>query len=173
MRAFRFGLVACLVAGILACSQSRRASVTGAVSYKGQPVKAGTVYFVYDEGGQYTADLMPDGTYQFMDVPTGNVKVVVSTEAFNPEQRPQSYTQKQKQVSGGYGKSMKEYDAKMGRGGPDKKGADQPAGLSREKKEELAKVYVKIPKKYASEKDTPLTYTVETGKQVKDLNLTD
>jgi hypothetical protein len=172
MRVFRIGLVAGLAAVLLGCSSAKRGSVTGAVSYNGQSVKAGTVYFLYDEGGRYQAEIKSDGSFQFMDVPTGGVKVLVDTETFNPEQRPQSYTQKQKQLSQGYGKSMKEYDAAMGRGG-DKKAADQPAGLSKEKKAELAKVYVKLPKKYAGEKTTPLTFTVEPGKQVKDLNLTD
>jgi hypothetical protein len=173
MRVFRIGLVACFAAALLACSSVKRGSVTGAVTYKGQQVKAGTVYFIYEQGGQYQAEIKSDGTYQFMDVPTGEVKVLVETETFNPEQRPQSYTQKQKQIAKGYGKTMKEYDAAMGRGGGEKKDADQPPGLSKDKKEELAKVYVKLPKKYASEKTTPLTYTVETGRQTKDLALTD
>jgi hypothetical protein len=174
MRLLRIGLVAGFAAALLACSGLKRGSVTGAVSYKGQPVKAGTVYFFYEQSGQYRAEIKQDGTYQFTDLPTGEVKVVVDTEPFNPEQRPVSYTQRQKQLSGGYGKGMKEYDAMMGRGGDkDKKGADQPAGLSKEKKEELAKVYVKLPKKYSDEKTTPLTYTVETGKQTKDIALTD
>jgi hypothetical protein len=173
MRAFRIALVACFAAALLACSSLKRGSVTGAVTYKDQPVKAGTVYFVYEQGNQYRAEIKSDGTYQFMDVPTGEVKVFVDTEPFNPEQRPQSYTQKQQKLAQGYGKSLKEYDAKMGKGGPDNKSADQPPGLSKQKKAELAKVYVKLPKKYASEKTTPLTYTVETGRQTKDLNLTD
>jgi hypothetical protein len=175
MRLFRLGLVACLAAALLGCSKDRRGNVTGAVSYKDQPVKAGTIYFVYEQAGQYQAEIKSDGTYQFMDVPTGAVKVVIQNEMFNPEQRPVSYTQKQKQLSGGYGKGLKEYDAQMGRGtAVDKRAAAQQGpGLSKEKKEELAKVYVKLPKKYTSEKSTPLTYTVETGRQTKDLNLTD
>jgi hypothetical protein len=172
MRTFRVACVACLAAGLLGCSPAKRGSVTGAVTYNGQTVKAGTVHFFYDEGGQYKADLKQDGSYQFMDVPTGNVKVLVDTETFNPEQRPQSYTEKQKQIAKGYGKEMREYDAAMGRG-KDKKSEAAGAPLSKEKKEELAKVYVKIPRKYASEKTTPLTYAVEPGRQTKDFALTD
>ena len=101
-------------------------------------------------------------------------EVVVKTEAFNPEQRPLSYTQQQKRLSQGYAKSLSEYDALMGKGRGEKKGAAPEApGLPKEKKEALAKVYVKIPKKYTSEKTTPLTYTVEPGRQVKDFDLTD
>lgn len=173
MRAFPAALVVCLAAGLLGCSSSKRGSVTGKVTYNGQVVKAGSVLLIYDEGGQYPAGINSDGTFQFMDVPTGNVKVVVNTEPFNPEQRPVAYTQKQQQIARGYGKGLQEYDKMMGRGGKDKQGEAVGAPLSKEKKEELAKVYVKIPKKYASEKDTPLTYTVQPGRQIKDLDLTD
>jgi hypothetical protein len=172
MRAFRIGFVVCLAAALLGCSRSgKRASVTGTISYKGQPVKAGTVYFLYEQGGQYQSDLKPDGSYQLMDVPTGNVKVLVETETFNPEQKPLSYQQQQR--SKGYGKGLSEYDALMGKGPGGKKDAAATAGLSKDRKEALAKVYVKIPQKYASEKTTPLTYTVERGSQVKDFDLSD
>jgi hypothetical protein len=172
MRTFPTVIVVCLAAGLLGCSSSKRGSVTGKVTYKGQVVKAGSVLFIYDEGGQYPAGINADGTFQFMDVPTGNVKVVVNTEPFNPEQRPVAYTQKQQQIARGYGKGLQEYDKAMGRG-TDKAGEAVGAPLSKQKKEELAKVYVKIPRKYASEKDTPLTYTVEPGRQTKDIDLTD
>ena len=176
MRGIRIGFVVCLAAGVVGCSPSKRASVTGTFTYNGQPLKAGTVYFFYEQGGQYKSDLKSDGSYQFMDVPTGDVKVLVENEAFNPDQRPMVYSQKQKQIAQGYGKGLKEFDAAMGKGGKDKKdkqGAPQPAGLSAERKAELAKVYVKLSKKYASEKTTPVTYTVTPGRQTKDFNLTD
>jgi hypothetical protein len=173
MRTFRLALVACVAAGALACSQSNRGSVTGTVTYHGQTVKAGAVHFVYEQGGQYLSGIKSDGSYEFMDVPTGNVKVLVDTETFNPEQRPQSYTQKQQQMSKGYGKEMQEYNKMMGRGGKDKQGDAPGQPLSKEKKEALAKVYVKIPRKYAGEKTTPLTYTVGSGRQTRDLDLTD
>jgi hypothetical protein len=177
MRVHRLGFVVCLTVAILAGSCARSKShVTGTIAYKDQPVKAGTVYFIYEQGGQYQSDLKPDGSYQFMDVPPGNVKVLVETETFNPEQKTLSYTMnmKQRQMAPGYSKSTKEYDAFMAKSHGEKK--DAPAlgpGLSKEKKEALAKVYVKIPKKYTSEKTTPLTYTVESGTQVKDFNLSD
>jgi hypothetical protein len=172
MRVFRIALVVCLAAAVVGCSRSNRASLTGTISYKGQPVKAGTVYFKYEQGGQYQSDLKPDGSYQFMDVPPGNVKVLVDTETFNPEQRPQSY--KAKQMSRAYDKGLNEYDAVMAKNRAAKKDAAAEAPpLPQERKEALAKVYVKIPKRYTSEKTTPLTYTVEPGRQVKDFDLTD
>jgi hypothetical protein len=165
-------MLICLTATGIGCSRTGpRASVTGTVKYKNEPVKAGTVYFVYEQGGMYQCDLKPDGSFQFMDVPTGNVKVVVQTETFNPDQKPQSYTQKQKDVAKGYGKNMKEYDERMGKGAGESK--DASSGLSKEQKEALAKVYVKIPEKYRNESTTPLTYTVDRGRRVKDFDLSD
>jgi hypothetical protein len=174
MRVFRIGLVVCLAAAVVGCSRSNRSSVTGTITYKGQTVKAGTVYFIYEKGGQYQSDLKPNGSYQFMDVPAGNVRVLVETETFNPEQKVLSYTARQKQLSRGYSKGLSEYDALMAKNRKEKKDAAPEApGLPKEKKEALAKVYVKIPKRYTSEKTTPLTYTVEPGRQVKDFDLTD
>jgi hypothetical protein len=173
MRFFSIGAVVCLAAVVLGCSGSNpRGSVTGTVTYNGQPVKAGTVYFIYDQGGQYQSDLKPEGTFQFMDVPEGNVKVLVTTETFNPDQKVISYTQRQKNLNKGYDKSLREYDAFMGKGRDKAKAEDAP-GLSKEQKEALAKVYVKIPSKYNSETSTPLTYTVGRGRQTKDFDLTD
>jgi hypothetical protein len=175
MRVFRIGFVVCLAAAVLGCSRTGKTSVTGTITYKGEPVKAGTVYFYYEQGGQYQCDLKPDGSYQFIDVPAGNVKVVVDNGAWDPEQRPVPYTLQGRDVGKGYNKTLGEYDARMGRGWATDKKVAAPAGqpLSKEKKEELAKVYVKVPKKYADEKATPLTYTVERGRQVKDFDLAD
>ena len=172
MRVFQIGLALCLAAAAVGCTRSDRASLTGAISFKGQPVKAGTVYFMYEKGGQYQSDLKPDGSYQFMDVPPGNVKVLVETETFNPEQKPQSY--KAKQMSRAYDKGLNEYDAMMAKNRAAKKdAAAEGPPLPQDKKAALAKVYVKIPRKYASEKTTPLTYTVEPGRTVKNFDLTD
>jgi hypothetical protein len=175
MRAFhvRFIAWACLAAAVLGCSGAKRGSVTGTVTYKGQPVKAGTVYFYHDEGGTYQSELKPDGSYQFMDVPTGSVVAVVNNEMFNPDQKPVSYTQQQKQFAKGYGKGLSEYDAKMGKGGGEKKEAAAGASLPKEQRDALAKVYVKLPTKYANSRTSPLTYTIERGRQVKDLELSD
>jgi hypothetical protein len=165
-------MLICLTAAFFGCSPAGpRASVTGTVRYNNQPVKAGTVYFVYEQGGMYQCDLKSDGSFQFMDVPIGNVKVVVQTETFNPDQKPQSYTKKQKDVAKGYDKNMKEYDERMGKGGGENK--DAATVLSKEQREALAKVYVRIPEKYRNETTTPLTYTVDRGRRSKDFDLSD
>jgi hypothetical protein len=181
MLLFRIGVAAGLAAAVIGCSSSNSpGKVRGTISYKGQTVKAGTVYFMFEQGGQYRSEIKPDGSYQFTDLPTGEAKVVVDTEPFNPDQKPQVYGQKAQQYAKGMAKSMKEYDATAGRGEHaggnaegEKKSSAPAAGLSKEKKEELAKVYVKLPKKYTVESSTPLRYTVERGSQTKDFDLPD
>jgi hypothetical protein len=175
MRLFHLSCLVCFTAAVLGCSRSDpRGSVKGTVTYQGNPIKAGTVYFYFEQGGRYQAELKSDGSYQLMDVPTGNAKVLVDNEPFNPDQKPVLYTTRQKQIASGYGKNMSEYDARMGKAGA-KKDAPPEEGqpLSPEKRAELAKVYVKIPKKYTSDSTTPLTYTVERGRQVKNFELSD
>jgi hypothetical protein len=163
----RAGLLVGFALAVVGCtSSSAPGKVRGTVTCNGQTVKAGTVYLMYDEGGQYRAEIKSDGSYQFTDLPIGKVVAVVDNQAFNPEQKPQVYGQKQKQIAKGVAKNINEYDAAMGKGG-------EGPGLAKEKKDELAKVYVKIPKKYTSEKTSPLAFTVARGSQTKDLELTD
>jgi hypothetical protein len=179
MLPLRIGLFLGLALALVGCSKPGASSrVTGVVTYKGQVVPAGELYFVYDEGGQYNTALKPDGSYQFVDVPAGAAKVLIDTEGFNPDQKPKSYTQK-----GGYaskmGKNLREYDAVVGKGDhpggtAGGKAAESPTGtLTKEQRDALAKQYVKIPRKYASEKTSTLTVTVDWGAQVKNFDLTD
>ncbi len=181
MRTLPIGLVVGLAVAVAGCSGANSpAKVKGTITYKGQTLKAGIVYFMCEQGGQYEAAIKSDGSYQFTDLPKGNVKVLVSTETFNPDQKPLVYTQQAKQYSKGLAKGYGEYNATVGQGehagakAPEgKKAGDAPAGLTKEQKEELAKVFVKIPAKYAAEKTSPLTITLEGGSQTKDFDLTD
>jgi hypothetical protein len=174
MRAFRVGFAACLAIVLCSCSKSGPTnSVTGTLTYKGEAIKGGTVYFLFERGGTYQCDLKPNGYYQFMDVPTGSAKVIVKTESLNPEQKVLSYDKQAKKTAQGYNKSLAEYDAMMGKGREQGNASKDAQGLSAAQKEALAKVYVKLPAKYASEKTTPLSYTVGAGSQVKDFDLSD
>src|SRR5581483_11518923 len=112
MLLLRIGLAAGLTAAVLGCSSSvAPGRVRGTISYKGQLVKAGTVYFMYEHGGQYRAEIKPDGSYQFTDLPVGEAKVVIDTEPFNPDQKVQVYNQQSQQYAKGMAKSISEYNA--------------------------------------------------------------
>jgi hypothetical protein len=181
MKTLRIGIAIGLVSvfALSGCSnRSGSASrILGSITYKGQTLKAGAVFLVFDKGGEYHTGIRSDGTFQFIDVPTGQAKVLVDTETFNPEGKPQSYVKsmKGKQIAKGYNKSFDEYNAMMGHGGNagGGKGADATDSLTKEQKAELAKVYVKIPGKYGSEKTSPLYYEVESGSQTVTWELVD
>ncbi len=174
MRTFRTGLFLGLLIALVGCSRSGpSARVTGSFTYKGQLLKAGLVYVVFDEGGEYNAGIKADGTFQFIDLPSGAAKVLVSTETYNPDQRPPVYTQAAKQYNRGVSKGYSEYNAAVGKG--QQSGGPMPpgGGLSKERKAELAQVYVKIPRKYGDKNTTPLNVTVESGSQTWNFELTD
>jgi hypothetical protein len=63
--------------GVAGCSKS--ANVTGKVTYKGKPVTSGSVSFIASDSVQYSGQIQPDGTYAIPKVPTGSVKVLVSS----------------------------------------------------------------------------------------------
>lgn len=179
MLMLRTGLVVGLAAAVLGCSASvAPGKVKGTVSVNGQPLKAGVVFFTYQQGGtQYRAEIKSDGTYQFFDIPIGAVVVTFDNSAFNPEGKsPPAYnTVMGQKYNKGMSKNYSEYDAMMGKGPAGKaegEGKDT-VSLSKEEKEKFAKVYVKLPRKYTSDKTSPLTFTVERGWQTKDFDLTE
>lgn len=160
---------------VVGCAKSPySSSVSGKITYKGQPVKAGMVYFIFDVGGQYESPLKTDGSYEFIDIPTGQVKVLVDNAAFDPDQKSPVYGAQSKAMASGYSQSYDQYNKTVGGGeGAHKKEGGDLAGLSKDAKAELAKLFVKIPKRYANAKTTSLTYTVEKGSQTKDFDLSD
>jgi hypothetical protein len=152
----RIGLFSGLAIALVGCSRSSsQASVKGIITCKGEPVPAGEVYFVFEQGGRYGAALRSDGSYQFIDVPTGAVKVLVLARTLNSRQQGPPRAPKGKQYDGEMRKRLREYDGPAGKGEP-------PGGKS-----------IEIPKKYASEKTSPLTFTVERGSQTRNFDLTD
>jgi hypothetical protein len=164
-----------LVVALAGCSKSgASARVTGKVTYKGEPVKAGVIFFKSDQG-EYYCNLREDGSYAFNDLPTGTVTVVVENETWNPDQQGQDYVKSKagKKVAAGIVKGLSEYDKTVGGGAMAKGGEDTTAGLRPEVKAELARLYVKLPKKYSHPKTSGLTYTVVDGEQTKDFELTD
>jgi hypothetical protein len=72
------GVAAVLVAvmAIAGCSKgTKKVTVNGTVSYKGQSVRSGILQFIGPEGAYSAAEIQPDGTYIITDVVPGEVKV--------------------------------------------------------------------------------------------------
>jgi hypothetical protein len=158
MRMLQIGLIAALFLGLAAgCSRNPQApaKISGRVLYNGNPVPGGTITFHSEGKGSYSRELAEDGTYELADIPTGTLTVTVDTEQLNPKKKPPDY--------GGMGNKMYAErvaaEQKMGR-------TIAPKGESREK-------YVKIPLKYSSSKTSPLTVDIQSGRQVKEFDLTD
>lgn len=145
-RCSRFLGVLCLLVPLaLAGCTSKRGTVSGVVTYKGQPLGNGTVSFVSADGKGTTGAIQPDGHYQVNDAPLGPVTISVVTVPPPPDaSAPKGW--------GGLGKVT---DPNLVGGG-----AAGSAGK-----------YVKIPDKYKDAKSSGLTYDVKGGKQKFDIEL--
>ena len=83
MLALQLTAVCILVVGTVGCSKGvATGTVSGKVSYGGQPVEEGLVQFIGPNGSAAVGVLNPDGTYSLRtpegdDVPTGEYKVSV------------------------------------------------------------------------------------------------
>jgi hypothetical protein len=154
MRASRFCLLALALAAGCGPRGNLPATVSGKVSYNGQPLPGGTIVFHSKDMGSYAGTVGEGGAYEITGVPAGDLVVTVETETLNPKNKPPVY-------AGGRGAANdKKYDEamrKMGR-------PDPP---------DMGKKYVKIPPRYAKEDSSKLTVTLKSGKQNKDIELTD
>ena len=163
------------VAGLAGCGKSGpSAKVSGKVTYKNEPVKAGLIYFKSPDQGEYNCNLREDGTYVFGDMPPGTYTVVVDNETWNPEQSTPDYVKSKggKKIAEKIAKGNDEYNKMVG-GGEFAKGGGGAATTGPANKEDLARLYVKLPKKYSHPQTSGLKYTVTDGTQVKDFDLTD
>jgi hypothetical protein len=124
------------------------ARVSGKVTYKGEPLKGGTLAFHTKDAGIYTCQIGSDGNYSIIDLPTGDLVVVVETESINPGKKTATYGKGQRP----------EY---------------RPPGAPTDVAKADPAAYVKIPAKYANPKTSPLQVTLAKGSQVKDFELTD
>jgi hypothetical protein len=158
----RFALALLVFVVLLSgCSKSQTPSrVSGKVTYKGQPVPAGTITFHIPEGGIFYYPLSPDGTYSGANLPATEMVVTVETESVNPKGHPQM-AYGGKAAKGKTGNDPNDYMAKMKERGMVPQGA-------------IAKgEYVKIPAKYADKATSPLKVNLTKGNNVNDFELTD
>jgi hemoglobin len=123
--------------------QADTGSVSGKVTYKGQPLPAGTVIFVSADGKASSAALAPDGTYKVEKLKPGEYSVGIETDSVKPKPP---------------GDKPKPPD--------DKKADDKPA-------DKQAPKYVAIPAKYADPAKSGLKVTIVKGDQQHDFDLQD
>jgi len=121
------------------------ASVSGKVTYKGEPLPAGTLTF--HGQGNYLASIGADGTYSTTDLPIGKMVVTVETESANKNKMPR----------GAYAAKMAKMISPM---------PESAKSLPQGK-------YVRIPVKYADPKTSPLQATLKNGENNINFDLTD
>jgi hypothetical protein len=145
-------------------SKTAGGKVSGKVTYNGAAVPGGVVAFYY-ESATYTGQINPDGTYEMVDIPAGDVVITVDTESLKPVKQ-QTYTG---QTGGGgakYGKGFTPSGGAKGKGqeiSPAGEGSPQTAAGS----------YMQVPAKYRDRTQTPLKEKVGGGSQTINLQLTD
>lgn len=136
----------CLVA-LYGCSKAGgdTASLTGKVTYKGEPVPGGMMTIHTKESGFHSFSLNADGTFSKKELPPGSdLTVTLETETLNP-------------TKPSYGGAKHQKDVKD----------STPEGAS------VKGNYRKIPRKYADIKTSPLRITLNKGENKQDFELTD
>jgi hypothetical protein len=130
------------------------ATISGTVTYKGEPLTAGYVAF-YDTNGQTASGrIEADGHYTVYKAPVGELKAAVFTVDLTAKP-PVGFTKK-KQPGGVYEEAM----AKSKRGSANAMTEAAQAGK-----------FIAIPARYKDPEQSGLTFTVKSGSQTIDLDL--
>jgi hypothetical protein len=89
MKQFLLGCAALTLAALMGCSSPTTSTFHGNVSYRGQPLRSGVIYFLgpAPQMRMGMGTIHDDGTYTATDVPVGEVRV-----AFQAPGVPKRYT---------------------------------------------------------------------------------
>ena len=166
-----------VVGGILllmisACGP-RSGSLSGKVTYKGEPLKGGTITFL----GPYTysTDIKIDGSYEIPKMYSGSYRIAVETDSVKGEEGSGPFTFK---TPGGMKLPSKNQLPPEAKYPPIAKLPVNPKeyGYSQPNVNpdyDIKKRYVQIPKKYADPNTSGLTYDFPGGAQTHNINLPD
>jgi hypothetical protein len=159
--AVRAGITLGLLTSVLflsGCGQST-GNVSGKVTYKGAPLRGGTVGFVDSSGRTMGAAMEEDGTFKIKNLPTGEYIVTVETNSVKP---PQSSEAAPPALKKGMGAPPK--DAQL----PDGYKGSNPAEAAAAN---AAKHYILIPGSYSKKETSNLKHTVVAGDQTADFDV--
>ena len=153
-RARLWGGVLALLLPLCLAGCSSKGTVSGKVTYKGEPVRQGVVMFVAGDGWSSSAPINEDGTYQIANLPPGSFKLTVETLAGS--------AQGGRQTQGPPG----------GKWRPPKD-ADVPKQVEEAVRKPLQQVSAppRLPAKYAKAETSGLTCEVKPGRQAHDIDL--
>jgi hypothetical protein len=125
--------------------------VSGKVTYKGKPVPGGQVTFITSKGYTFTGVIDPEGNYKLRS-PVGEVRIAVDNRMLKSSQP-----------------SPMELRRQMGM----KPAADVNVDEVKPSAPAVTGTYVYLPPKYYSPDTSGLTYTVKSGSQTHDIELSD
>jgi len=128
---------------------SSKGIVSGKVTYRGKPLPAGTVIFVTQAGGGFSANIR-DGEYRVERLPEGPAKIAVSTPANTAHLK-------------GLIAKMQPPPEMRKKARPDQPAEEPPADVPT----------VQIPARFQDPEKSGLTYTVKSGSQKYDIDLPD
>jgi hypothetical protein len=150
------------IAGCSSGNPMAPAKVSGRISYGGKPLKAGNLRFHTPSGVPYDGQISPDGTYTAIDLPIGEAIITIETESINPSRNPMAGA-RQTADSDRRMKSMSTNQQRAPGGDTNAPPAASDATAN----------YMKIPDKYNNPRTSPLTITLDKGRQVYNIELTD
>jgi hypothetical protein len=137
-----------LLAALAAGCGSSKGTVTGKVTYNGNPVPGGQVFFVLPDTPPVFAKIGPDGSYTAKDVPVGEATVCVETDSVK---------------SAGGGAATPQYKPP--------KDADPNVYDPSIQSAPVGGKYVAIPSEYGDPATSTLRYTVKDGDQTHNIDL--
>lgn len=136
---------------VLAGGCASKATITGTVTYKGEPIPSGSITFTPESGAPLVNAPIRDGKYTAEDVPMGNAKVSIMSMYMSGRPSPMMDPGKREKMA-------------------PPKDAPPEAQKAFERSTQFKKG-LKIPEKYVDPQQSGLTYTVQRGPQTKDFNL--
>jgi hypothetical protein len=172
LRNLGFVFIAVVLITLCACGP-RSGSLSGKVTYKGEPLKGGTITFL----GPYTysTDIKIDGSYEIAKMYSGSYRVAIETESIKGEEGSSPFSFKTPAGTKLPSKNQLPPEAKdppIGKLPVDPKafGYSQP---NVNPDYDIKKRYVQIPKKYGDPNTSGLTYDFPGGTQTHNINLQD
>ncbi len=156
LRLTAFALPLAMVALALTSCGPRSGSLSGKVTYKGEPLKGGFITFLGPQ--TYSADIKLDGSYEIPKMVSGTYRIGIDTEAFKFD--PTSKLPKEAKAPPIH--KLPVDPSKFGYSVPNPSAEYDPA-----------KRYVKIPSKYKDPNQSGLTYDFPGGTQTYNIELTD
>jgi hypothetical protein len=146
-------------------------SITGKLTFKGNPVKGGTVSFQSTESAdrKYGGYINEDGTYTVPLITAGSYKIIVETNSIKPKERKTGYGGKSAAAKAPDNTPVNkelspEIKEKVHEG-------YHPSNPAEARANQVAARYIEIPASYSKAETTKLTYTATGGSQTHDIDL--